>query len=46
MAKANNLNIYKYLNFLLTARPEMKMDEQSLEQLSPWGEKAVCECKN
>lgn len=44
MAKANNLNIYNYLNFLLMKRPTELMDDQQLELISPWGDEAKAQC--
>ncbi|GAU79049.1 hypothetical protein F3D3_3685 [Fusibacter sp. 3D3] len=38
MAKAHGLNIYKYLNFLLSQRPSISMNDSELELLSPWNE--------
>ncbi len=54
MAKANDLNTYKYLTYLLSQRPDAKMsDEQleqlapeQLEQLAPWSETAKANCQN
>ena len=37
MAKANNLNTYKYLTYLLSQRPDAKMSDEQLEQLAPCG---------
>lgn len=45
MAKANNLNIYNYLNFLLRKRPsEIMDDDQQLELISPWSDEAKAKC--
>ena len=38
MAKANDLNTYTYLTYLLSQRPNDKMSEEELEQLAPWSE--------
>jgi type III secretion system FlhB-like substrate exporter len=37
-AKANNLNIYKYLDYLLTEMPKYihDLDEEIPEKLFPW----------
>ena len=35
MAKANDLNTYKYLTYLLSQRPDDKMSDEQLEQLAP-----------
>ena len=40
MAKANDLNTYKYLTYLLSQRPDAKMSDEQLEQLAPWSETA------
>ena len=42
-ARANGLNPLKYLEFLLDARPNDKMTEEELEELTPWS-KIVQEC--
>lgn len=36
IAKAHNLNIYKYLNFLLEQRPSAEWTDNQLEKLAPW----------
>jgi len=46
MAKANNLNTYKYLTYLLSQRPDAKMSDEQLEQLAPWSETAKANCQN
>ena len=46
MAKANDLNIYKYLTYLLSQRPNDKMSDEQLEQLAPWIETAKANCQN
>lgn len=38
MAKAYDLNIYKYLNFLLEKRPNARTAQKELEKLTPWNE--------
>lgn len=45
MAKANHLNIYKYLNFLLSKRPSKDMETGQMELIVPWAKDAVSECK-
>ena len=45
MAKANDLNVYKYLEFLLTHRPSETMTDEQLEDLAPWSEKAKSSCQ-
>ena len=46
-ARANGINSYKYLEFLLESRPNEKMTDKQLESLSPWNEnvKQICKCK-
>lgn len=39
MAKAHDLNIYKYIVYLLEKRPNIKMDDDTLESMAPWNEK-------
>ena len=46
MAKANDLNIYKYLTYLLSQRPNDKMSDEQLEHLAPWSETAKANCQN
>ena len=46
MAKANDLNTYKYLTYLLSQRPDDKMSDEQLEQLAPWSETAKADCQN
>ena len=46
MAKANDLNTYKYLTYLLSQRPNDKMSDEQLEQLAPWSETAKANCQN
>ena len=46
MAKANDLNTYKYLTYLLSQRPNNKMSDEQLEQLAPWSETAKANCQN
>ena len=38
MAKANGLNIYEYLKYLLEHRPNEDASDEELEQLCPWNE--------
>lgn len=45
MAKANDLNVYKYLEFLLAHRPNETMTDAQLEDLTPWTEKAKASCQ-
>ena len=46
MAKANDLNTYKYLTYLLSQRPDDEMSDEQLEQLAPWSETAKANCQN
>lgn len=46
MAKANELNIYKYLTYLLEQRPSEYMSDEQLEELTPWSEEVQNVCKN
>lgn len=46
MAKANELNIYKYLTYLLEKRPSKEMSDEQLEQLAPWSESTKAICQN
>ena len=38
LAKASDLNVYKYLNFLLEKRPNARTAQKELEKLAPWNE--------
>ncbi len=44
MAKAHNLNIYKYLNYLFEHLPETKMTDSELSKLAPWDPKVIDSC--
>ena len=46
MAKANDLNTYKYLTYILAKRPSETMSDEQLEQLAPWSEAAKASCQN
>ena len=46
MAKAHNLNIYKYLNFLLEHRPSGTWSDEQLEKLAPWSSEVKALCNN
>jgi len=46
MAKANDLNTYKYLAYLLSKLPNEKMSDKQLEELAPWSEAAKANCQN
>ena len=45
MAKANKLNIYRYLAFLLSKRLSDSLDENQLELFAPWGQDTIAQCK-
>ena len=44
MAKAHNLNVYKYLNYLLEHLPGTKMTDTALGKLAPWDEDVIARC--
>ena len=46
MAKANNLNIYKYLTYILDHRPSKEMSDDQLALLAPWNEEVINACNN
>ena len=46
MAKAHDLNIYKYLNYLLEQRPSSKWTDGQFEKLAPWSSEVQALCKN
>ncbi|MFR3343603.1 MAG: transposase domain-containing protein [Anaerobutyricum sp.] len=46
MVKANDLNIYKYLAYLLDHRPSEEMPDDQREALTPWSENVQAACKN
>jgi hypothetical protein len=45
MAKANNLNQYKYLLYLLKHRPSIKMTDIELDRFAPWNEDVIANYK-
>ncbi|WP_141709280.1 transposase domain-containing protein, partial [Desulfuribacillus stibiiarsenatis] len=47
-AKANGLNIYSYLNYLLLYMPDTdyRNRPEDLEDLMPWSPRILAECKN
>lgn len=47
-AKLNNLNIYKYLNYLLDNLPQLENEqtEEELEKFLPWSDKLPDDIKN
>ena len=46
MAKAHNLNIYKYLKFLLEQRPSKEWTDEQFEKLAPWSSGVQALCNN
>ena len=46
MAKAHDLNIYKYLKYLLENRPTSAMTDEQLEQFAPWNATVKAACGN
>lgn len=44
MGKAHNLNIYKYLNYLLERLPETLMTDEEFSKLEPWNEAVQAAC--
>ncbi len=46
MAKAHDLNIYKYLKYIFDHRPDLDMSDEDLEKFSPWNASVIEECKN
>ena len=45
MAKANGVNVYHYLTYLLEKQPKDSMSDEDLEQLAPWNEDVKMEIK-
>lgn len=45
MAKANGLNVYRYLEYLLEYRPNAEMTEEQLSELAPWNDKVKASCQ-
>ena len=45
MAKANGVNVYHYLTYLLEKQPKDSMSDEELEQLAPWNEEVKTEIK-
>ena len=46
MAKAHDLNIHKYLEYLLENRPASTMSDEQLEQFAPWNDTVRRACQN
>ena len=45
MAKANGVNVYHYLTYLLEKLPNDRMSDEELELLAPWNENVKAEIK-
>lgn len=45
MAKANGLNVYCYLEYLLEHRPNAKMTDEQLSELAPWSDSVKVSCQ-
>ena len=47
-AKLNNLNIYKYLNYLLDSLPQLENEqtEEELEKFLPWSDELPNDVRN
>jgi len=45
IAKANGVNVYHYLTYLLEKQPNDSMSDEELEQLAPWNEDVKAELK-
>lgn len=46
MEKVHNLNIYKYLTYLLEQRPSFEWTEDQFEKLAPWSSEVQILCNN
>ena len=46
MAKAHDLNIFKYLTYILEHRPDKNMTDDQLALLAPWNQEVINTCKN
>ena len=44
MARAHELNIYKYLKYLLERLPDTKMTDDALLKLAPWDQEVIASC--
>lgn len=45
IAKANGVNVYHYLTYLLEKQPNDSMSDEELDQLAPWNEDVKAELK-
>ena len=43
MAKANGVNVYHYLTYLLEKLPNDRMSDEELDRLAPWNEDVKAE---
>ena len=43
MAKANGVNVYHYLTYLLEKLPNDRMRDEELDRLAPWNEEVKAE---
>ena len=43
IAKANGVNVYHYLTYLVEKQPKDSMSDEELEQLAPWNEDVKAE---
>lgn len=46
MARAYNLNLYEYLEYMLEHRPNKDMSDNELAELAPWSEAVQEKCSN
>ena len=46
MAKAHDLNIFKYLTYILEHRPDKNMNDEQLASLASWDQDVIDTCKN
>ncbi len=46
MARADKLNIYKYLKYLLEKLPDTKLTDTELGKLCPWNEEVIVNCSS
>ena len=46
MAKANNVSVFHYLNYLLYCRPALGMTDEEYESLAPWSPEAKAFCSS
>ena len=46
MAKANGVNVYHYLTYLLEKLPNARMSDEELESMAPWNETVKAEIES